>query len=337
MASPSDRSWQRKLHVRVTTPQLVPDRRSPPSSNEPIALAPSMIEAVSRAHAFAPAATPVVLHGESGTGKTFFAQYIHDLSQRSGGFHAFSVGTVAPQLALDELFGHVQGAYTDARKMRTGRIATAGGGTLLLDDVQNLDLGVQKQLLQVLDRGTYSPVGSDRVLSVACRIILAMTDDPDALMKKGLLLKDLRYRFGACAIRIPPLRERRAEIPVLAHRALQKCPERTKVDGPTRISESTLALLSEAEYEGNVRELAAVVERAYLMARASGAGEIRPEHVPGELWPPLRYQRHGDPTANRHVVEQALQRTDGNMKRAALLLGVSRNTLRARLTYKEPK
>ena len=78
-----------------------------------------MVEAVSRAHAFAPAATPVILYGESGTGKTFFAEYIHQLSQRSGGFHAFSVGTVAPQLALDELFGHVPGAYTDARRMRS--------------------------------------------------------------------------------------------------------------------------------------------------------------------------------------------------------------------------
>lgn len=296
-----------------------------------------MIEAVSRAHAFAPAATPVVLHGESGTGKTFFAQYIHDLSQRAGGFHAFSVGTVPPQLAADELFGHVKGAYTDARGVRPGRLATTGGGTLLLDDMQGVDLGLQKQLLQVLDRGTYSPVGSDRVLVVACRIIFAMTEEPDALMKKGLLLKDLRYRCGACAIRIPPLRERRAEIPVLAQRALQKCPERTKVDGPTRISESTVALLSEAEYEGNVRELAAVVERAYLMARASGAGEIRPEHVPEELCPPLRYQRHGDPGANCRVVQQALQRTEGNMNRAALLLGVSRNTLRARLPPKKSK
>src|SRR6185503_357524 len=174
-----------------------------------------MRDAISRAHAFAPAATPVILYGESGTGKTFFAEYIHDLSERAGGFHAFSVGTVAPQLALDELFGHVQGAYTDARKMRTGRIATAGGGTLLLDDIQNLDLGVQKQLLQVLDRETYSPVGSDRVLTLACRIILAMTEEPDALMQRGQLLKDLRYRFGTCAIRIPPLRERRAEIPLL--------------------------------------------------------------------------------------------------------------------------
>jgi transcriptional regulator with AAA-type ATPase domain len=167
---------------------LQPDRRSPPSSNEPIALAPSMIEAVTRAHAFAPAATPVVLYGESGSGKTFFARCIHDLSQRPGGFHAFSVGTVAPQLAADQLFGHVKGAYTDARGVRPGRIATAGGGTLLLDDLQTADLGLQKQMLQMLDSKTYSPVGSDRVLVVACRIIFAMTE-------------------------VHPLRERREEIP----------------------------------------------------------------------------------------------------------------------------
>src|SRR5437879_4117440 len=116
---------------RVTTTQLLPDRRLP-SSNEPIALAPPMIEAISRAHTFAPAATPVILYGESGTGKTFFAEYIHRLSGRVGSLIAFSVGMLAPQLALDELFGHVPGAFTDARRIRTGLIATAGVGTLLL-------------------------------------------------------------------------------------------------------------------------------------------------------------------------------------------------------------
>lgn len=288
-----------------------------------------MLDAISRAHAFAPAATPVILYGESGTGKTFFAEYIHELSQRAGGFHAFSVGTVAPQLALDELFGHVQGAYTDARKMRTGRIATAGGGTLLLDDIQNLDLGVQKQLLQVLDRGTYSPVGSDRVLVVACRIILAMTDDPDELMKQGRLLKDLRHRLGACAIRIPPLRERRAEIPLLVQRALERCPEDTRVEGPSHISQSALALLSEADYDGNVRQLAAVVEYGYLMARAAGAQSIDAEHLPKGIATTLRYQKHGDRESNRLLVERTLVITNGNVKAAARILGVSRNTLTA--------
>ena len=288
-----------------------------------------MTEVLYRAHAFAPAATPVVLYGESGTGKTFFAEYIHQVSQRSGGFHAFSVGTVAPQLALDELFGHVPGAYTDARKPRPGRIAAAGGGTLLLDDLQNLDLGIQKQLLQVLDRETYSAVGSDRVSTVACRIILAMTEEPDALMRKGMLLKDLRYRFGMCAIGMPPLRERRAEIPLLAQRALEHWRQKAQVDGPKRFSEEALALLREGEYQGNVRELEGAVLCGYLMARMARAPEIGAEHIPAELRPVLRYRRHGDREVNRVVVERTLQITGGNRKAAAKLLGLSRNALNA--------
>lgn len=290
-----------------------------------------MVEAISRARAFAPAATPVILYGESGTGKTFFAQFIHDLSQRSGGLHAFSMGTVAPQLALDELFGHVQGAYTDARKMRMGRIAAAGAGTLLLDDVQNLDLGVQKQLLQVLDRGTYSPVGSDRVLTVACRLILAMTEAPDVLMERGLMLKDLRYRFGACAAFLPPLRERPGEIPLFAQRALERCPVLTRVDGPSRFAHEAMALLSAGEYRGNVRELEGIVLAAFLIARAAGAHEVRPEHIADGLGKPLRYVRRGDRAANRIAVERALKRTAGNVRRAAKLLGVSRNAVHALL------
>jgi len=288
-----------------------------------------MVEAISRAHAFAPAATPVILYGESGTGKTFFTEYIHQISGRTGGFHAFSVGTVAPQLALDELFGHVPGAYTDARKVRTGRIATAGGGTLLLDDLHTLDLGVQKQLLQVLDRGTYSPVGSDRLLTVACRIILAMTDDPDVLMQRGQLLKDLRYRFGACAIEIPPLRERRSEIPLLVHRALKRCPQQTGVEGPTQFSDAALALLCEGEYAGNVRELEGIVLCAYLFARDQGLAEIDVKHLPAELTPCLQYKRRGDREENRIVVERVLRITRGNVGKAARFPGVSRTTLNA--------
>lgn len=269
------------------------DRRSPPSSNEPIALAPSMIEAIFLAHAFARAATPVVLYGETGTGKTFFAEYIHQLSGRPDGFHAFSVGTMAPQLVVDELFGHVEGAYTDARKVRAGRIATAGRGTQLLDDFQNLDLAGQKQLLQVFDRGTYSPVGCDRVSTAACRFILTMSDAPDVLMKQGLLLKDLRYRFGVCAIWMPPLRERRLETPIHAQRALGRCAEETQVEGPTRFTDAAVALLCVGEFPGNVRELRAVVEYGFLMAAAAGADRIGREHLPKHLTTSLHYERVG--------------------------------------------
>jgi DNA-binding NtrC family response regulator len=288
-----------------------------------------MVEAFSRAHAFAPAATPVILHGESGTGKTFFADYIHQLSRRPGELHVFSVGTVAPQLAADELFGHVRGAYTDAHANRPGRIATAGVGTLLLDDLHTLDLGVQKQLLQVLDRGSYTAVGGDRLQTVACRMVFTMTEDPDTLMRKGLLLKDLRYRFGECGIAIPSLCERRGEIPLLARRALQSCAERTKVDGPTEFSDAALALLCEGDYEGNVRQLEGIVLRAYLIARHRGACEIDVEHLPPQLTPRLQYRRHGDREANRTIVERTLRLSGGNVKRAARLLGVSRATINA--------
>jgi DNA-binding NtrC family response regulator len=288
-----------------------------------------MTEVMRRAHAFAPAATPVTLHGESGCGKTFLARYIHDLSQRPAGFHAFSVGTVAPQLAADELFGHVKGAYTDAHGVRPGRIATAGGGTLLLDDLQTADLGLQKQMLQMLDSKTYSPVGSDRVVVVACRIIFAMTEDPDTLMRTGVLLKDLRYRLGRCTIRIPSLRERRDEIPLLAQRALERCPEETQVEGPTEFADPALALLREAEFEGNVRELRAVVEYGYLMTKAAGAEKIGVEHLPSGLFTTIRYQRRGSREANRLAVERALCFTGGNVRAAARLLDVSRNTVTA--------
>ena len=296
------------------------------SALDPVALTPAMAEVLRRSHVFAPAATPIVLHGESGTGKTFIAEYIHQVSGREGGFHPFSVGVVAPPLALDEWFGHVQGAYTDARRVRSGRIATAGSGTLLLDDVQNLDLGVQKQLLQVLDRGTYSPVGSDRVLTVACRVILAMADDPDELVRCGALLKDLRYRFGMCGIRVPPLAERRAEIPLLAKRFLDGCPEETKVPGPTRFDDRALARLGDGEYPGNVRQLQGVVVYAYLMGAAIGAEDVRVEHLPEGPSSDLRYERRGDPVVNRRAMERALDKTGGNARAAARLLGISPTT-----------
>jgi len=315
--------------TRAFSPHLVPDRDRPWSPGDPIALAPAMVDAIARARAFAPAATPIILHGETGTGKTLLAEYIHRLSGRAGGFHAFPMGTAAPQLAPDELFGHVEGAYTDARRMRAGRIATAGGGTLLLDDMHTLDLGVQKQLLHVLDRGLYSPVGSDRVLSVACRIILAMTENPDTLMERGQLLTDMRYRYGACAIEVPPLRQRRAEIPVLARQTLRDCAAKTSLDGPSDYSEAAMRLLRDAEYKGNVRQLQGIVLAAFLIARDQGASQIEPQHLPLELGTALRYRRHGNPRANQEAVDQALRLTGGSATRAAQLLGVSRTTVNA--------
>jgi DNA-binding NtrC family response regulator len=308
----------------VTTPHLVPDRRSPPSSNEPIALAPSMVAAISLAHAFAAAATPVFVCGESGTGKTWLAEYIHQLSQRPDGFHALSLGLLAPQLVADELFGHVEGAFTDARRKRTGMIASAGRGTLLLDDGHTADLGIQKQLLQLFDRGIYRPVGSDRVHTSACRIILAMTERPDVLVREGQLLPDLRYRFGECAIYLPPLRERREEIPKRAYSALRRCADKTGLDGPGDFSDEAMVLLGRGTYEGNIRQLEGMILRAYLVARDAGAGQIDVEHLPSMLKTELRYRRRGQPEENRPVIELALSLARGNLTEAARLVDLSR-------------
>ena len=325
----SDERYQlaRSKLRRMTTTRLLADRRSPPSSNEPIVLAPPMIEAIDLAHAFAEAETAILLYGETGVGKTFIARHIHALSGRPDGFHDFGLGTVASTLVEDELFGHVPGAYTDARKVRAGCIATARSGTLLLDDVHTADLDIQKKLLQVADCGKYKHVGCDCVLTAACRLIFAMTEDPDVLMRHGVLLEDLRYRFGECAIRIPPLRERRDEIPLHAQRALERCAERTNLDGPSGLTDVAMGLLCEGEYPGNFRQLEGIVLRAYLVARHRGAREIAVEHLPPRLTGRLQYRRHGDPDANRKVVEKALQITGGNAKKAAELVGVSRTTV----------
>lgn len=312
----------------ATAPQLLANQQ-PLLPVTPLGLTPAMMEAMRLAEAFAPAERPVVLWGETGVGKTTFAEHIHRLSGRAGGFHALSIGVIPPQLAADKLFGHVEGAFTDARRVRAGLIATAGNGTLLLDDIQTLDLGVQKQLYEVLDRRTYSPVGSDRLVTMTCRVILAMTEDPDALMSRGLLVPDLRYRFGVCAIRIPPLRERRAEIPALARQALDACPRTTKVEGPTRLHKTALALLCEAEYKGNVRHLIDVVERAYLLARSAGRDEIRSEDLDLEVQPTLEYRRHGDRAVNRAIVTRMLTITGGNVSATARRLRVSRTTVQA--------
>jgi len=316
------------LDERLTTPHLQPDRRPPRSANEPVALTPPMMDAVYLAHAFAEADRPVLLYGETGSGKTHFGEYIHRLSGRAGGFHPFSMGTEPPQLVADKLFGHIEGAFTGARRLRAGLIATAGTGTLLLDDFQTLELSVQKQVYQVLDRKVYFAVGSDRPVSMVCRVILAMTEDPDMLMSKGLLEPDLRYRFAMNDIRIPPLRERRPEIPYLARQALDACPTNVAPGGPTKFHRAALALLCEADYRGNVRQLIGVVERAYLLARAAGRDVIRPEDLKVDL-PSLKYRQHGDREENRWVVERMLALTGGNVKAAAERLGVNRKTISA--------
>jgi DNA-binding NtrC family response regulator len=228
----------------------------------------------------------------------------------------------------DDLFGHDRGAFTDARTARVGLLGESGAGTLLLDDMQVAPLWLQRKLFDVMDRRVYRVLGSDRILAIACRFVISVNEHPDSLVQKGVLIKDLRYRFGELMIRIAPLRERRPEIPLLSTRALVRCREELPPDGPSGFSDAALADLCAAEWPGNVRQLENVIERAYLVAREAGRDAIVPTDILDDISPPLVYPRKGTVADRVDAVRRALERTDGNIAAAARLLGVSRNTIK---------
>lgn len=287
-----------------------------------------MVESLRLADAFACTDRTIVLYGETGTGKSLLAEVIHRMSGRVGGLHAISVGTMAPSLVEDELFGHERGAFTDARTARVGLLGESGSGTLRLDDMQGAPPWLQRKLFDVMDRRVYRVLGSDRILAIACRFIISVNEHPDRLVEQGVLIKDLRYRFGELLIRMAPLRERREEIALLATRALARCQEELPTDGPSRFSEAALADLCDAEWPGNVRQLEDIVERAYLIARKAGRDAIVPADIPDEILPPLVYPKKGTLTEKIETARRALECTGGNIAAAARLLKVSRNTLK---------
>src|SRR5438128_1339657 len=163
-----------------------------------IALSPGMTEVLHRIHQYADASTPVVLVGETGTGKSFFARLLHQVGGRSGRFSDGTGGEIQESLAHDELFGHVRGSFTGAVQRRAGLLADASGGTLLLDDFHLLPRAEQAMLLRALEAGVYRPVGADRDVPVTCRLVVGSQRNLDDLVASGDMLADLRYRLGHC-------------------------------------------------------------------------------------------------------------------------------------------
>ena len=193
-------------------------------------------------------------------------------------------------------------AFTGAAGSRGGYFASARGGTLLLDDFQNLKLSRQKMLLGVLEDGSYRPVGSDRPVSLDCRVVIGLDDDPDTLVEARRLHPHLRYRFGYAVVRLPPLNERREEIPALAQRFLEECAARTGVaDGPRVIARDALATLMMGDYPGNVRQLRGMIEAGYLLAK--GDAELQTSHLPGSARSGLHYDRRAPRDENLRANE----------------------------------
>ena len=299
----------------------------------------------------------VLLRGESGTGKELVARAIHHYSRRAGRpFVAVSCAAIPGTLLESELFGHERGAFTDAKERRLGKLELAHGGTFYLDEVGDMPLDLQTKLLRALQERTIERVGGNESIRIDVRVLAATNHDLDALMKEGKFREDLYYRLNVVTLNLPPLRERRRDIPLLVEHFLGKyAPEL----GERRVSPDALDRLVGHEWPGNVRELENVVQRAMVMATS---GVILPEHLPigpvsaaasvavdatleeiieRKLLGCVRGLR-SQASANLYdlmigLVEKPLLRavlreTAGNQVRAAQILGINRNTLRKKLT-----
>lgn len=268
---------------------------------------------------------PILIQGESGTGKELIARAIHNEGPRSDKpFVPVNCGALPEGLLESELFGHVKGAFTGAVRNRKGRFEMAQGGTLFLDEVADLSKMVQAKLLRVLQEGTFEQVGSEKTLLADVRIISAANRVLKSEMEKGRFRDDLYYRLSVVPIHLPPLRERKNDIPLLVENFLKKAPiEGLRTEG---ISNSALATMVDYPWPGNIRELQSAIR--YSLIKSKGR-IIQPDHLPIELRemkvkPSSRGPfRKLDPRR----VKDALLRSGGNKAKAARLLGVGRATL----------
>jgi transcriptional regulator with GAF, ATPase, and Fis domain len=285
----------------------------------------------------------VLLLGETGTGKEVVARVVHEKSShRTGPFWRVNCGALSPELIDSELFGHEQGAFTGATARRRGWFEQANGGTLFLDEVGELTLPAQVRLLRVVQDGELVRVGGERSVKVDVRIVAATHRDLPALVAAGAFREDLYYRLAVFPIVIPPLRDRRDDIPKLAAYFAERAARRFGVRA-SLLLDADAALLREYPWPGNVRELAAVMDRAVLLgdgARLDVRAALGPANVSSKP-PGARASRHGDATqiepldsvVIRHI-ERALATTNGRVegpRGAARLLRLNPHTLRSRM------
>ncbi len=270
---------------------------------------------------------PVLVCGETGTGKELVARAIHENSPTADQpFVPVNCAAVPETLLESELFGHVKGAFTGATFERKGRFEIAGGGTLFLDEVGDTSLMFQAKLLRVLQEGEFYPVGGEKPRFSRCRIVAATNADLARRTEEGLFREDLLFRLRVIEITVPPLRERRGDIPALAYHMLKRaCAEMG--EGLPTIPDAVMAELVHHTWPGNVREMENAVTRAALMARGGVlAIEDLALTAPGEATRSLPDELRLA-AVERHHVRDILDRTEGNKSKAARLLGISRPRL----------
>ena len=277
-----------------------------------------------------PSDANVLILGENGTGKSLVAQAVHAFSERaSKPMVTVNAGGLSEGLFESELFGHVRGAFTDAKTDRVGRFELADGSTLFLDEIANVPLGQQGKLLRVLETGQFEAVGSSRTKHVNVRMISATNADIQAEVQAGRFRQDLLFRLNTIDIRIPPLRERREDIPVLASHFLQQHSKRYR-KAIAGFDPMAMQLLLKYSWPGNIRELDHTIERAVLLAHTD---RLRTEdfglHSSKEA--PKSVEEMSLEEVEAFLIKKALDRYNGNVSQAAKALGLSRSALYRRL------
>ena len=312
-------------------------RRKLAQVNHPLELqsrSPAMVRILQLVAKVALTSVPVLITGESGTGKEVIAQSIHRLSpQRRHPFLAINCGALSDSLLASELFGHVKGAFTGADRDNEGLIRHAGEGTLFLDELASVSPAFQVILLRVLEQRAARPVGGQREYPVRCRFIAASNRDLGELVKKGQFREDLFFRLQVVRLALPPLRERREDIPALSHYFLTQF-NQTYGRSVTGFTPEAMRVLEQRDWSGNIRELRNAVERAVILCEAtrihprdlmenSGAmDEVEPSDVAFDDYIHLCGSR---------LIRQTLQRCRGNVSETARILRMKRTTLQSRM------
>ncbi len=276
--------------------------------------------------------TPVIIYGESGTGKELVANAIHNLSaRRKEAFVKVNCAALNESILESELFGHVKGAFTGAFKTRVGRFESADKGDIFLDEIGDMPLSTQVKLLRVMEEKIIEKVGDNDPVTIDVRIISATNKNLEELIEKGEFRDDLFYRIGVLPIHIPPLRDRKEDIPLLANAFINKIRLKTGKQIST-INKKAMDILYNYNWPGNIRELINVIEYAFVLCSRE---EIRPAHLPLNLVDKrtalIIPEKAGKPASCSHEIKQnlvsVLSSTNGNKSRAAELLGISRVTL----------
>lgn len=269
---------------------------------------------------------PVHIFGATGTGKELVANAIHSESHRAGKpFVPINCGALPEGLIESELFGHVKGAFSGAVRNKKGRFELADGGTIFLDEVAELSKPIQVKLLRFLQEGTLERVGGDKTISVNVRVISATNRDLKKAVQQGSFRDDLFYRLNVIPISLPPLKERKNDIPLLVDHFLHEAEERYG-QKPLRVSKEVIVLMMDYQWPGNIRELQNAIQ--FAIVKCSG-NVITPDHLPLELRDLDNACVRRGPVRKLSVsaVKTAIAKTSGNKTRAAKLLGVGRATL----------